>query len=153
MSHSCVKNYLHLIFSTKNRLDLIAPEIEYSLYGYLGGIARAKKSSIVIVNGIPNHIHILLKLHPSVALAALVKELKAYSTGWMKKQGYQDFSWQNGYGGFSVSRSSLEAVVAYITKQKEHPQAQIFEAEITSLIKQWQLEWNPMKNTTIDIRK
>jgi len=143
MSHSCVENHVHLIFATKERAELIIPEIECRLHQYITGIARRRESPILIVNGVVDHIHILIRLHPSVALATVVKELKAYSTGWMKKQGCEQFSWQKGYGGFSVSRSALESVMAYISRQKEHHKKYSFEDELDSLIEKWNLQWSP----------
>jgi putative transposase len=94
MSHSCVENYLHIIFATKSRASLIPLEIESRLYFYLAGIAKQRKVPILKVNGTDDHLHMLLKLHPDVALSKLMKELKAYSTGWIKKEGFNQFGWQ-----------------------------------------------------------
>lgn len=85
MSHSCVQNYLHVIFSTKNCELLIEHEIEKRLYSYLVGIAKNGKTPIITINGWYDHLHILLKLHADVSLCVLIKELKSYSTSWMKK--------------------------------------------------------------------
>jgi len=120
MSHSCVENYLHIIFATKNRDPLIHPEIEKQLHSYIVGVSRKRKVPILKINGMADHIHILLKLHPSVALAELLKEYKAYSSSWMKKCGYSQFNWQAGYGGFSCSKSMLKSVIIYIQNQKAH---------------------------------
>ena len=100
MSHSCIENYLHIIFSTKNREPFIVPEIEERLHSYIVGISRQRKVPILKINGREDHIHILLKLHPSIALATLIKEYKAYSSGWMKKCGYPQFNWQEGWWFF-----------------------------------------------------
>jgi putative transposase len=87
-------------------------------------------------------LHILIKLHPSIALSTFVKELKAYSSSWMKKTMVPDFGWQNGYGAFSYSKSMLPSVSKYIENQKEHHKTQTFKDEINLLKSQWGIEWN-----------
>src|SRR5690606_727608 len=99
MSHSSVKNYMHIIFCTKKRATPIHSEIENRLHSYIVGISQRNKVPILKINGTDDHIHILLNLHPSIALANLIREFKSYSTAWMKKNGYPHFSWQKGYGG------------------------------------------------------
>lgn len=141
MSHSSVEIYLHVIFSTKNRLPLIPENMESRLYGYFGGIAKQRQVPILKINGTADHLHILLKLHASVAVSVLLKELKSYSTGWMKKQGFIDFSWQEGYGAFSCSVTHLEALTKYIENQKEHHKTRTFSQEIEILNRLWGVNW------------
>ncbi|MBN4066808.1 IS200/IS605 family transposase [Simkania negevensis] len=149
MGHSCVENYIHLIFATRLREDLILSSMESRLHSYLCGIARKRNSSVIIINGTANHLHLLLRLHPTIALSTLVKELKSYSTGWMKKQDQAQFSWQVGYGGFSVSHSMLEKVSKYIECQKEHHQKCSFNEEIESLISRWHLRWSFLRDDNV----
>ena len=120
MGHSCVENYIHVIFATKNREQMILYEVESRLYSYMTGIAKNRDTSVLKINGMPDHTHMLLKLHPNIALATLIKEMKAYSSSWMKKIGVQNFSWQEGYGGFSYSKSMIPTVSQYIENQKIH---------------------------------
>lgn len=141
MSHSSVEIYLHVIFSTKNRCPLIPQNMESRLYGYLGGIARKRQVPILKINGMADHLHIMLKLHASVAVSVLLKELKSYSTGWMKKQGFKDFGWQEGYGAFSCSVTHLEALTKYIENQKENHKARSFDQEIEILNRLWGVNW------------
>jgi REP element-mobilizing transposase RayT len=136
-----VDNYLHIIFSTKERLPLIPKEMENRLYGYLGGIARKRESPILKINGMADHLHILLKLHPSVSLSTLVKELKSYSTGWMKKEAVADFGWQVGYGGFSCSPNRLSGINKYIDNQKEHHKTLSFKDEIEIMRQRFGIKW------------
>jgi len=100
MSRTAVDLFVHIVFCTKKRAPYIHPSIESRLHSYLVGIAQKRKTKILRINGMEDHIHILINLHPSVALSDLIKELKAYSTSWMKKNGYSIFAWQRGYGGF-----------------------------------------------------
>ncbi|MBA3721849.1 MAG: IS200/IS605 family transposase [Parachlamydiaceae bacterium] len=141
MSHTCSQNYLHIIFATKNRRLLIPLELENRLYGYIQGIAKQHKSPIIQINGVQDHIHILLKLHPSTVLSVLIKEIKAYSTSWIKKQDINEFSWQEGYGAFSTSINHIEGLIKYIQNQKNHHKTKSFKEEIQFLNKIWGVEW------------
>ncbi len=141
MSHSCIEVYLHVIFSTKGRLPLISHAMEDRLYTYLGGIARKRNVPILRINGTADHLHILLKMHASIAISILLKELKSYSTSWMKKEGMVDFAWQEGYGAFSCSITHLDALIKYIDNQKEHHKSKTFDQEIQILNKHWGIKW------------
>lgn len=143
MSHSSLELYLHIIFSTKNRDALIAPEIESKLYGYLGGIARARKCPILQINGVEDHLHLLLKMHADVAVSVLLRELKSHSTGWLKKQGHPQFSWQIGYNGSSCCKSHIDPLIKYIENQKEHHKIHTFNEELARLNRIWGTSWNP----------
>ncbi len=131
MAHSCVEIYVHLIFSTKRRRPLISNDMEKRLYGYLSGIAKKRNIPILSINGTNDHIHILIKLNASTPISILIKELKSYSTGWLKKQGVLNFEWQEGYGAFSCSITHLKKLVKYIENQKEHHKVESFEQVLT----------------------
>ena len=141
MSHSCVENYLHVIFATKDRNALITIDIEKRLYSYMAGIARKRQVPFLNINGAEDHVHILLKLHPLIALSSMMKELKSYSTGWCKKEYCNQFSWQEGYGAFSCSKSHLEPLTRYIDNQKEHHRCNTFAHEVDCLNRQWGTFW------------
>ena len=94
------------------------------------------------INGTDNHVHILLKLHPTIALSVLLKELKSYSSGWMKSIGHTNFGWQDGYGAFSYSISQIEPVLNYIKNQKNHHKVHSFDDELKSLAQQWNVSWD-----------
>lgn len=102
MGQSLVKNYIHLIFSTKNRVPLIDKEIEIELHHYLAGICIKLDCHIIKVGGYYDHIHILCLLSKKVPLIKLIEELKSTSSKWIKSKGikYQKFYWQGGYGAF-----------------------------------------------------
>lgn len=113
------------------------------MHSYIIGIAKNGKTPIIKINGWFDHLHILLKLHPDVSLSVLIKELKAYSTSWMKKQGYGNFSWQLGYGAYSCSISHVDPVITYIDNQKVHHKTFSFEDELKSLNEKWGTTWSP----------
>jgi REP element-mobilizing transposase RayT len=142
MGHSSVENYMHLIFATKGREPLIPLPIENRLYGYLNGIASKRKTPILIANATNDHLHMLIKLHPDTALSILLKELKSYSSGWLKKLGYAEFKWQEGYGGYSCSKSHVEALYEYIKNQKEHHKRTSFDEELNQINAKWGTSWS-----------
>jgi REP element-mobilizing transposase RayT len=103
-------------------LPLVKPGIESELYSYMGGILKNYKSNPIQIGGTSDHIHILCTLPKTMSIADLVEEIKKSSSKWIKTKGleYQNFYWQDGYGGFSVSNSGVESVKKYILTQKEH---------------------------------
>lgn len=122
MGQSLVKNYIHIVFSTKHRKHLIDDEIELELYSYLGGICNSLECPVIKVGGFTNHIHILCLLSKKITLVKLMAELKAHSSKWIKTKGdkYSCFYWQDGYGAFSVKSSEVSIVSNYIANQKAH---------------------------------
>jgi putative transposase len=122
MSQSFVQIYVHIVFHTKNNVSLIKEDVEKELYSYLGGILKNYKSNPLQIGGTSDHLHVLCTLPKTISTADLVEEIKKSSSKWIKTKGdhYQNFYWQDGYGGFSVSNSGVEAVKKYILTQKEH---------------------------------
>jgi len=131
MAHTYANNFIHCIFSAKDRRPLIPVDRKSELYAYLGGIARGEGFSLIAAGGTNNHIHLLILLPPSVPLAAAVQKLKGSSSRWMGK----GFSWQEGYGAFSVSPSQVELVKGYIRDQERHHTKRSFEQEFVTLLR------------------
>ncbi len=115
MSHTHAANFVHCVFSTKGRRDLIPAELQERLYAYLTGIADNLGFKILAAGGISNHVHLLIRLPPALSLAEAMQKLKANSSRWLGENGVQ-FEWQKGYGAFSVSPSLLKTVQEYIRK-------------------------------------
>lgn len=128
MGQSLVKNYVHLVFSTKYREPLIFPPVEAELHSYLGGICKKLECHPLIVGGYTDHIHILCMLSKKIALMKLVEEVKSHSSKWVKTKGlaYANFYWQDGYGAFSVNPREVDTVIAYIARQQEHHSKKLF---------------------------
>lgn len=116
MGQSLVKNYLHIVFSTKDRKPLIFKPIEAELHAYLGGICNKLECQVLKIGGYDDHIHILCLLSKKIAIMKLLEELKTHSSKWIKTKGadYANFYWQDGYGVFSVNPSELDEVIDYI---------------------------------------
>lgn len=131
MPQSLVRNYLHLIFSTKHRLHNINDGIQKDLFSYIAGIFSNCDCYPVQVGGFTNHVHALFLLSKKVTLVKIVEEVKSHSSGWIKTKGeiFQNFYWQSGYGAFSVNPSEVDTVAAYIENQKLHHQKMTFEEE------------------------
>ena len=112
----------HIVFSTKDRHPLITPEHEVRLYDYIGGTIRGVGGISLELNGTADHIHLLAKLRPDRTLSDVLRDLKSNATGWMHAvfPSLRNFSWQRGYGAFTVSQSNVEEVRTYIARQKEH---------------------------------
>ncbi len=113
------KILLHFVFSTKNRTNLIPSNQLAQLHAYIAGSLRNHESQAFRVGGTENHIHIACTLPRTITTAKLMEEIKRSSSKWMK-QFEPDFSWQDGYGVFSVSHSQLEKLIGYIDRQAEH---------------------------------
>ena len=109
----------HIVFATKNRFPLIAESWEKELYRYLAGIIKNLGGEPIKINGIADHIHLLVRLGPTMAISAILRELKASSSRWIKENHQPKFSWQRRYGAFSASESVSEAVGRYIANQHE----------------------------------
>jgi putative transposase len=139
MAQTLVSLLVHLVFSTKNRADLITPEIESDLYAYLSGIMKNHDSRCLAAGGMPNHVHLLISLSKNEPLSAVVAELKKSSSKWIKTRGlkFRNFSWQDGYGAFSIGQSNVEALTRYIARQKEHHRARTFESELVGLLEKY----------------
>ena len=137
MPRSYTNLIYHIVFSTKNRQLMITPNREERLYEYIGGIIRGLGGILLTVNGVEDHVHILAKLRPDKALSDVLRELKAGSSGWMHEvfPDAADFSWQNGYGAFTVSESQVARVNEYIAKQKQHHARESFENEFVALLR------------------
>jgi putative transposase len=144
MGQSLVKNYLHIVFSTKHRVPLIHNTVEKELHAYLGGICKNLECHPIIIGGYTDHIHILCMLSKKITLMKLLEEVKSHSSKWVKTKGeeYKRFYWQNGYGAFSVNPSQVDRVINYIAKQKEHHRKIAFQPEYRGFLKKYQVEYD-----------
>ena len=144
MPQSLVRNYVHIVFSTKNREPLIDKTIAPELYAYMGGIARRLECKIVAAGGIADHVHLLCRVTQKIALMTFVQKIKANSSSWVKTKGenYLSFYWQDGYGAFSVSKSVVGQVIKYIDNQEEHHKKWGFQDEFRGLLEKHEIPYN-----------
>jgi putative transposase len=142
MPQSLSSILLHLIFSTKDREPLIAPDIEPELYPYMAAIFRELGCPTLAGNGTADHVHFLFALSRTAAVCDVVEEIKKRSSKWIKTKGvaFRGFHWQAGYGAFSIGRSNVDAVRSYIAKQKEHHRRQSFQDEYRAFLAKYEIE-------------
>jgi REP element-mobilizing transposase RayT len=141
-SYTCL--HYHLVFSTKNRVPAITPEIEPRLWEYLGGIVNHLGGTPIQIGGVADHVHLLVTLRQEPAIKDVLRELKAGSSGWVHDTfpDAHDFWWQAGYGAFTVSHSNIDAVKAYIANQKEHHAEFSFQDELRRLLQKHGIEFD-----------
>ena len=121
----------HIVFSTKYRHQLIYKSLQERLYQYIGGTVRSQNGHLIEIGGIEDHVHLLLNLPATIALANFIREIKANASKWVNEFSNESgrFEWQKGYGAFTVSHSQVESVQHYIQNQHEHHQTRTFEEE------------------------
>jgi putative transposase len=126
----------HLVFRTKDSIPTIRQDNVDQLYAYISGIIKNKNSHLYRINGIDNHLHIITDLHPSIALADFMREVKASSSLWMKDSGLFPLfnGWAEGYGSFTCSYIDLGRLIDYVKNQQEHHRKKSFEDEYKSLL-------------------
>jgi putative transposase len=143
MSHTYCCSLFHCVFSTKERRNTIAPEIQSRLWAYMGGVAREHGFKALAIGGIENHVHILLSLPSSVPVAKAIREIKSAASLWMHQTGAKDFAWQEGYGAFSIGVTQTSATIAYIARQEEHHRRRDFQAEFLAFLKKHNIDYDP----------
>jgi REP element-mobilizing transposase RayT len=144
MANTYASLHYHLIFSTKNRVAYIKPEIEQQIWPYLGGVARKHKMTALQIGGCDDHIHALVLAPPVIAPSQIARYLKGDSSKWIHETFLesQEFAWQEGYGAFTVSKSNLESVVAYIQNQRAHHQHGSFQDEYLEFLQKHGVEYD-----------
>lgn len=134
--------HFHIVFSTKTRARLITENLRNDLYGYIGGIIKNLGGVALAIGGIDDHIHILVGLTASHRLDHFMRELKASSSGWVRRERDPNFSWQNGYGAFAVSAGNIDRVRHYIHSQAEHHRTKDFQNEYVELLEMANIEYD-----------
>ncbi len=144
MPSAYTQNFYHTVFSTKQRAGLLTPDLEARLYPFIGGIVRDLRCTLLAVNGMPDHVHLLVRYRPNLSHSELLQQIKGRSSKWINETFPQlgRFSWQEGYGGFTVSKSVVPEVEAYIARQKEHHQRQDFRSELLELLRRHGIEFD-----------
>jgi putative transposase len=141
MANTFSQIYIQTVFAVSSRQSLIKPGFQEDLYKYITGIVRNQGQKLISINGMPDHIHILIGLKPAIALADLVRDIKADSTAHINKQRWLHgrFSWQEGYGAFSYGHSQLDTIIRYIQNQKKHHESQSFKNEYLTFLRKFDI--------------
>ena len=144
MVQSVANILVHIIFSTKNRQPMISQEIMQELHSYMAGIAHAQDSKVHEIGGVEDHVHLLVSLPRTLQLSKLIENIKKGSSKWIKTKGhsYKGFSWQNGYGAFSIGQSAYENLRKYIKTQKDHHKTISFQDEYINFLQKYQISYD-----------
>lgn len=145
MGSSWTQNFYHAVFATKFRKPSITPEVETRLHPFLGGIAKDLDCASIAINGMAEHVHVLVRFPSDLAPADLLRHLKSRSSKWVHQTfpSLHEFGWQEGYGGFTVSRPSVDEVEHYIRNQKDHHKSMAFETEFLAMLRKTGWEGDP----------
>ncbi len=143
MAHTYARLLYHIVFSSKNREPWIDPAWRPDLHAYIGGILRNRKGDLLAAGGVPDHIHLLVRLATDRSVAEVIRDIKAVSSTWLHEQrGVMPFAWQTGYGAFTLSPSAIPAVTAYINNQVEHHATATFRDEFIELLTNHEIEYD-----------
>jgi REP element-mobilizing transposase RayT len=144
MGHTYTDLLTHIIFSTKDRLPYLREERRNDVFTYVGGIVRELKGSAINVNGTRDHVHMLVRLPASLAVAKAVEIVKTNSSRWIHEWRvlHRTFAWQAGYAAFSVSESQLERVSTYITNQENHHRTITFQEEVVAFLERSHIQYD-----------
>lgn len=144
MANTYTQLYFHVIFAVKGRDNLISKKWKEELYKYISGIVSNKEQKLMIINGMPNHIHLLLSTKPNCNLSDLVRDIKSNSSKWINSKQFISgkFEWQTGFGAFTVSQSGVNSVIDYIKNQENHHGKKSFREEYIDFLASYEVEFN-----------
>ncbi|MDD7985373.1 IS200/IS605 family transposase [Lentisphaera marina] len=141
---SYTQSFYHIIFSTKNRRPCLKEELREEIFKYIWGISKNKKCHLIRINGMNEHIHILVNLHSEVSLSSYVRDVKTSTSHWLKSHGLiKDFpGWQREYAALSKNQSDLESVIHYIKNQQEHHKLITWEDEFKQILEKSKIKFD-----------
>ena len=144
MANTYTQIHIQAVFAVQNRRCLIDRKWKDELYKYIIGIIQNYNHKVLQINGMPDHIHILFGMRPTQSLSDLMQKVKQDSSKWINKKGFvnERFSWQEGFGGFSYSKSQLPKVIHYIQNQENHHKKQSFLEEYMDVLKDFEIEFD-----------
>lgn len=138
--------YIQLVFAPKHRENLLYKRFRNEIFSYMSGVLTNKKQKSIIINGIPDHVHVLYGLNPDISVSDTVRDLKRSSSLFINERRWLPgkFAWQDGYGAFSYSHSQMNAIYKYIENQQEHHKKINFREEYLDFLKKFEVEYNEM---------
>jgi len=145
MANTYTSLHYHVVFSTKNREPWIDHEIEARVWSYLAGIALEQGMKPLRIGGMPDHVHVLLAIPARTSVSSAVQRLKGPSSKWFHQTfpKTRGFAWQDGYGAFTVGKSQIQDVDAYIASQREHHSKKTFQEEFLAMLKRYEIDYDP----------
>ena len=145
MANTYTQIYIHAVFAVEGRQSLIAPEHKIEIYKYMTTVVQNQKNKVMAINGMPDHVHLLIGLNPDIALSDLVRDAKAAASSLINDKRWVrgHFNWQRGFGGFSYSKSQVSRVAKYIEDQERHHAKRSFRDEYEALLRKFDVEYDP----------
>ena len=136
MSNTYTQMHFQFVFAVQNRISLIQPAWKDKLYGYMSGIIQGQKHKLMIINGMPDHLHLVVGMRPTQSVSDLLKSIKKQSTDWINnnKLIHGQFNWQEGYGAFTYRKSDLPGLIDYVKNQERHHHTKTFLEEYKELL-------------------
>jgi REP element-mobilizing transposase RayT len=145
MANTYTQIYVHVIFAVSGRQSLIDQHHNDELQKYITGIISGQNQKLIAINNMPDHFHLLIGLKPDLSLSELIRDVKANSSRFINERRWcaGKFSWQEGFGAFSYSRSQLGDVIRYIENQQKHHTTKTFREEYVVLLEKFEIEYDP----------
>jgi REP element-mobilizing transposase RayT len=134
--------YIQYVFAVKGRENLLQKPWREEVFKYKAGIIKGKNQKPIIINGVTDHVHVLVGLKPSISISDLVRDIKNNSSHFINEQKFTkaNFAWQEGYGVFSYAHSQIDNIYQYIAKQEEHHHVKTFKEEYIDFLQKFQIE-------------
>ena len=144
MANTYSQIHIQVVFAVQNRESLIGSKWKNELYQYLVGIIQNHQHKVIAINGMPDHVHILIGLRPSQSISDLMQKVKGDSSKWINRKGFVlgKFSWQEGYGVFSYGKSQIDDVIEYIKRQEIHHQKKTFKEEYRQFLEKFAVDYD-----------
>lgn len=141
MANTYTQIYIQVVFAVQGRQSLITPEHKEEIHKYITGIVTNQKQKMLAINGVADHIHLLIGLKPNIALSDLVRDIKAGSSKFINEKHWAKgrFHWQEGFGAFSYGHSQLDQIICYIQNQEKHHQQKSFKNEYFALLRKFDI--------------
>jgi REP element-mobilizing transposase RayT len=138
------QNYVHLVFAVKNRNAVLTKDIREKVFKYISGIVTTMKHKSINVNGVSDHVHILIGMHPDISISDTVYAIKRSSSLFINENRLckRKFAWQEGFGSFTYSRSQIHRVYMYIENQEKHHERSTFKTEYIQFLKNYEIEYD-----------
>jgi len=144
MANTYTQIHIQAVFAVQNRDCIIGKAWREELYRYITGIIQNHQHKVLAINGMPDHVHVFFGFRPTQSLADLMQDIKGDSSKWINTKGLVKgkFSWQEGYGAFSYSKSHVEQVIHYIRNQEEHHRKKTFKEEYLDMLRKFEVDFN-----------
>ena len=144
MANTYTQIHIQFVFAVKHRKGIIHNSFKDDLYKYITGIIQTHNHKLLAINGMPDHIHILIGMRPTQSISDLLQDIKGSSSKWINENKFLNvkFEWQEGYGAFSYSKSSVEKVINYIKNQEEHHRRKTFKEEYLKLLEDFEIDFD-----------